>query len=114
MTKEGAEALLVLEVPVPFTHRIRIAELAARHRLPTMFPGGQADSSGLIIYGTSVADTWPLMSAQADKILKGAVLGDLPVEVVTRRELIFNLKTAREVGIVIPPGPLKRAERIIE
>jgi hypothetical protein len=78
MTKEGAEALLVLEVPVPFTHRIRIAELAARNRLPTMFPGGQADSSGLIIYGTSVADTWPLMSAQADKILKGAVLGDLP------------------------------------
>jgi putative tryptophan/tyrosine transport system substrate-binding protein len=54
------------------------------------------------------------MSAQADKILKGAVLGDLPVEVVTRRELVFNLKTAREVGIVIPPGPLKRAERIIE
>jgi putative tryptophan/tyrosine transport system substrate-binding protein len=74
----------------------------------------QRSSHRAIIYGTSVADTWPLMSAQADKILKGAVLGDLPVEVVTRRELVFNLKTAREVGIVIPPGPLKRAERIIE
>jgi hypothetical protein len=109
----NAEVLLVLEVPVPFAHRNRIAELASKYRIPTMFPGGQADAGGIITYGTGVADTWKLMSAQADKILKGAAPGNLPVQIVTRRELVFNLKNARELGIEIPPDVLSRADRVI-
>jgi putative ABC transport system substrate-binding protein len=114
MSKEGAEVLLVLEVPVPLAHRKRIAELAAARRLPSMFPGGQADAGGVITYGTSVGDTWPRMPVLADKILKGAKPGDLPVEVVSRRELIVNMKTAREIGVTVPPDVLKQAGRVIE
>jgi putative ABC transport system substrate-binding protein len=73
-------------VPVAL-HQKRIAEIAAGHRLATIFPGGTA-AGGLLAYGTSIADTWPLMPIMADKIIKGAKPGDLPVEVTTRRELI--------------------------
>jgi putative ABC transport system substrate-binding protein len=79
-----------------------------------MFPGGQADAGGVITYGTSVGDTWPRMPVLADKILKGAKPGDLPVEVVSRRELVVNMKTAREIGVTVPPDVLKRAARVIE
>jgi putative tryptophan/tyrosine transport system substrate-binding protein len=114
IAKEDAEALLVLEVPVPFAHRKRIAELATARRLPSMFPGGHADAGGVITYGTSVADTWPRMPIIADKILKGAKPGDLPVEVISRRELIVNLMTARQIGVMVPPDVVKRATRVIE
>jgi len=79
-----------------------------------MFPGGHADAGGVITYGTSVADTWPRMPIIADKILKGAKPGDLPVEVSSRRELIVNLKTAREIGVIVPPDVVRRATRVIE
>jgi putative ABC transport system substrate-binding protein len=114
MAKGNAEALLVLEVPAPTAHRKRIAELAAAQRLPTIFPGGQADAGGLIAFGTSYFDTVPRIPALADKILKGAKPGDLPVEVTTRRELIFNLKTAKEIGVTISAELLKRADKVIE
>jgi putative ABC transport system substrate-binding protein len=98
MIKERAEALLVLEVPVPFTARKQVAELAIKNRLPTMFPGGQADAGGVITYGTSVTDTWRRFAAFADKIFKGTRPADLPVGVITKRELVFNLQTAQAVG----------------
>ena len=79
-----------------------------------MFPGGQADAGGLITYGTSVADTWSRMSAQADKIFKGAKPAEMPVEVVTRRDLIINLATARKIGLSVSPDMLKRADRTVE
>ena len=79
MIKGRAEALLVLEVPVPFTARKQVAELAIKNRLPAMFPGGQADAGGLITYGTSVTDTWRRFAAFADKIFKGTKPADLPV-----------------------------------
>jgi putative ABC transport system substrate-binding protein len=114
MIKERAEALLVLEVPVPFTARKQVAELAIRNRLPTMFPGGQADAGGVITYGTSVAETWRRFAGFADKIFKGTKPADLPVGVITKRELVFNLQTAQAVGATIPPVLLKRADRIVQ
>ena len=114
MAREGAEAALILETPIPLVHMRTIAETAAKRRLPTMLPGGQAAAGGLIVYGTSVADTWPRLPAIADRILKGANPGDLPVEVMSRRELVVNAKLAREIGVSIPPDVLTRASRIID
>ncbi|MGY4227689.1 putative ABC transport system substrate-binding protein [Bradyrhizobium sp. USDA 4503] len=113
MAKERAEALLVLEVPVPWSNRKRVGELAIKNRLPAMFPGGQADAGGVITYGANVADTWREFATFADKIFKGAKPGDLPVGVVTKRELIFNLQAAQAVGVEIPPELLKRADKIV-
>jgi putative ABC transport system substrate-binding protein len=114
LIKDGAEALLVLEVPMPLRDGNMVAELAAARRLPTIFPGGQSGTGGLITYGTSVADTWPRMPVLADKILKGSKPGELPVEIVSRRELVINLRTARALGLPVPDDILKRADRVIE
>jgi putative ABC transport system substrate-binding protein len=112
--RDRADALLVLNVPVTFVHRQRIAELASAHRVPTMFGGGYANAGGLITYGTSGEDMFPRMAGYVDKILKGANPGDLPIDVVIRRELIVNLRTAREIGVTIPPEVVRRADRVIE
>lgn len=114
MAKEGAEALVVLEVPVTIDHQKRIAELAAKHRMPALFPGGQASAGGLITYGTSILDAVPRIPRYVDRILKGAQVGELPIEMISRIELVFNLKTAKEVGVTIPPELLKRADRVVE
>jgi len=114
LIQNGAQAVVVLEVPVPFSARKQVAELARKHRLPTLFPGGQADANGVITYGTSVADAWRLMPAVADKIVRGVPARDVPVHVVTKRELIINLQTARAVGVTLPEALLKRADRVVE
>lgn len=114
MVSEKAEVLVVLEVPVPFGNRERIAKLAAAHRLSTMFWGGASNAGGLMSYGTSFADTYPLMPEFVDRVLKGAKPADMPFEVITRREFVVNLKIARELGVIIPSEVLKRADRIIE
>lgn len=114
MKRERAEALLMLDNPVVTTHRRRIAELAAKHRLPTLFTRDHVDAGGLMAYGTSFAETGQSMAAYVDKILKGAKPGDLPVEIVMRPELIINLKTAREIGLTIPPQILRRASQLIQ
>jgi len=112
--KERADALLILEEPIVVVHRKRIAELAATYRLPTMFPADWADAGGLIAYGTSILEAAGRMAAYVDRILKGAKAGDLPVEVLTRHRLTINLKTAREIGVTIPPEVLKRADQVIQ
>jgi putative ABC transport system substrate-binding protein len=114
MKNEHAQALLVLEEPVLGVHATRIAELAARDRLPTLFAPSRVAAGGLIAYGTSQVEAIRRMAAYVDKVLKGAKPGDLPVETVKRYELIVNLKTANEIGITIPPGVLKRADRVIQ
>jgi putative tryptophan/tyrosine transport system substrate-binding protein len=113
MANERAQALLILEVPVTLRHLKQIAELAAKYRLPTMFPGGWPNE-GLITYGTSILHTLPRVPVYVDKILKGAKAGELPIEVITRRELVVNLKTAMAIGITIPSELLKRADRVVE
>jgi putative tryptophan/tyrosine transport system substrate-binding protein len=114
MASEKAEALVVLEVPAPFSHRERIAELAAARRIPTMFWGGASRAGGLMSYGTSFTDTYPRMPVFVDKVLKGAKPADTPFEVITRREFVISLKVARQLGVTIPPEVLKRADRILE
>ncbi|MGY4285450.1 hypothetical protein ACVWXO_004670 [Bradyrhizobium sp. LM2.7] len=96
---------------VALAARKQIGELAIKNRLPAMFPGGTADAAGLITYGTSVADSWRKFAVFADRIFKGTKPADLPVDVITRRELIFNLQTAQAIGVTIPPEILKRADR---
>ena len=112
--KEGAGAVVVLDHPVTGPNRRRIAELAAKHRLPTLFPRDHADAGGLISYGTGLSEASRRTAAYVDKILKGAKPGDLPVETVTRHELIINLKTAREIGVTFPPAMLSNANQVVQ
>ena len=116
MNHERAEALLVLDVPVPIIHQKRIAELAATNRLPSMFLGGRrmSEAGGLIAYGTGLLDTLPRIPVYVEKILAGTKPGDLPIEVLSQHILIFNLKTARTIGVTISPELLKRADRVVE
>lgn len=109
-----AEALLVLEVPVTLNHRKRIGEMATAQKLPSMFPAAYSDAGGLISYGTTVVDTWPAVPGFIDKILKGAKPGDLPVQVITRRELTVNARTAQNLGLSIPAELRKRANRVVD
>ena len=85
-----------------------------RRAMPTMFWGGADDSGGLVSYGTSVSANFPRLPAIIDRIFKGARPADTPFEVVSRRELAINLRTARELGLTINPDLLKRADRVIE
>jgi len=115
MARERAEALIVHPL---FINNLRqgpkIADLAVRNRLPAVSDGAPfADTGGLLFYG---ADTFPLFKRAAvyvDKILKGAKPADLPVEQPTRFELVINLKTAKALGITIPPEVLFQADRVI-
>ena len=109
-----ADALLVLEEPLLGVHDKRIAELAASDRLPTMFAPSRVGAGGLIAYGTSQVEAIHRMVAYVDKVLKGAKPSELPVETVTRYELVVNLKTAQEIGVRIPQEVLKRADRVIQ
>lgn len=95
-------------------YKKQISELAVKHRLPLMFPLSGADAGGLLAYGTSIAEGYQRMTAYVDKILKGAKPGELPVETVTRYELTVNLKTAKDIGVTIPPEVVKRADRVIQ
>ena len=113
--QEHADALLVLEEPLlSGVHATRIAELAASNRLPTMFAPSRVGAGGLISYGTSQVEAIHRMVAYVDKVLKGAKPGELPVETITRYELVVNLKTAQAIGVTIPPEVLKRADRVID
>ncbi|CAQ72300.1 conserved hypothetical protein; putative exported protein; DUF534 [Cupriavidus taiwanensis LMG 19424] len=114
MYSDRAQALVALEVPAPLAERKRVAALATERRLPTMFWGGAEDSGGLLSYGTSVSANFPRLPAIIDRIFKGAKPADTPFEVVSRRQLAINLRTARELGLTIPPDLLKRADRVIE
>lgn len=114
LRQQHADALVVLEEPVVGVYANEIAESAAKDRLPTLFAPSRAAAGGLIAYGTSQVQSIRRMAAYVDKILKGARPGDLTVERVAPYELIVNQKTAREIGITIPPEVLKRADRVIQ
>lgn len=114
MDDETIQALVILEVPVTIPLRKRIAELAVAHRIPTMFWGGASDSGGVFSYGTSFTDTFAGVPAEIDKILKGARPADMPFQLITRREFVINLKTARLLGVTLSSDLVKRADRVIE
>jgi putative ABC transport system substrate-binding protein len=95
--------------------RRRLVDLAAKSRLPTVFPYRESvDVGGLMAYGPNIPDLFRRAATYVDKILKGAKPGDLPVEQPTRFELVINLKTAKALGLTIPPPLLARADQIIE
>ena len=115
MTRERAGALLVLADAMLNIERKRIADLAAKSRLPTVSAFGMhAEAGGLMAYGTNLLDQYRRAAYYVDKILKGAKPADLPVEQPTNFELVINLKTAKALGLTIPPSVLGRADEVIQ
>jgi len=115
LTAGGAQALIVVGSAFAFANQGRIAGLAQKHRLPSMFGQREfADAGGLIAYGSNLADNWRRTATFVDKILKGAKPGDLPVEQPTKFELVINLKTAKALGLTLPQSLLQRADEVIQ
>jgi putative ABC transport system substrate-binding protein len=106
----------VLATPFFYAHRTRLVELAARQRLPTMYYEKEfvVGSGGLMSYGPDFHDLFRRAATYVDKILKGARPADLPVEQPTKFELVINLKTAKALGLTIPPSVLWRADHVVE
>jgi len=115
MVRERTEALIVLVNPMFNVQRRHIIERAANHRLPAIYEWMEfAGSGGLISYGADVCDIYRRAAGFVDKILKGAKPADLPIEQPTRFELVINLKTAKALGLTIPPSLLLRADEVIQ
>jgi putative ABC transport system substrate-binding protein len=115
MTREHADGLLVLSDTFTTFYRARLAELAAKSRLPAIYGHDQYTAAGgLMSYGPRLSDAYGRAADFVDKILKGTKPADLPVEQPTRFELIINLKTAKTLGLEIPVTVLARADKLIE
>ena len=115
MTQARADALLVHIDSMFFTHRAWLADLSLKHRLPTMYGAGeQAKAGGLMAYGRNLADGYRRAAGYVDTLLRGANPADLAVEQPTKFEFAINLKTARALGLTIPPALLARADQVIE
>jgi putative tryptophan/tyrosine transport system substrate-binding protein len=115
LTRARADALTVLTSVLFISERRRLVDLAARNRLPVVYPVRDfVDDGGLMSYGPHWADIYRRAATYVDKILKGAQPADLPVEQPTRFELVINLKTAKALGLTIPPSVLARADQVVE
>jgi len=115
ITKERAQALIVPPAnPVAFGNRDRIASFAQKNKLPSVYAQREyVDADGLMSYGPSTPDMHRRAATYVDRILKGAKPADLPVEQPKKFELIVNLKSAKQIGLIIPPNVLARADRVI-
>jgi putative tryptophan/tyrosine transport system substrate-binding protein len=114
-TKEAAGAVLVLASPVVITHRRQFVDLALKNRLPAMYHTVElAEDGGLMVYGVSFTELFRRAATYVDKILKGTKPADLPVEQPTKFEFVINLKTAKQIGLTIPPNVLARADKVIK
>ena len=112
--KERAQALIPSPDPLINTQLKRIVEFAAKNRLPAMYGGPEVvDAGGLMSYAPNYTDQYRRAAVYVDKILKGAKPADLPVEQPTKFEFVINLKTAKQIGLTIPPNVLARADRVI-
>jgi len=115
MARAHVGALAVLGSAIFNSERRRLVDLAAKHRLPTVYTSRDfVDAGGLMTYGPNLADSFRRAAAYVDKILKGAKPADLPVEQPTKFELVVNLKTATALGLTIPPSLLQRADQVIQ
>jgi putative ABC transport system substrate-binding protein len=113
--RERAEAIIVLPAPLMNVQAGRIAELALKNRLPTIyFSDDLPKAGGLVSYGVSATAIYRRLAYYVDRILKGANPGDLPVEQPTKFELVINLKTAKALGLTIPQALLLRADEVIQ
>ena len=115
MAKERVGALLVLSDAMLNSHATRLADLAATSRLPAAYGVRESvEAGGLMSYGPSFLDLHRRAATYVDKILKGAKPAELPVERPTEYELVINMKTAKALGLTIPPSLLARADQVIE
>jgi putative ABC transport system substrate-binding protein len=116
LISENASTLLVLASPMSYSDRgMRLAQLAVKHRLPAMFGFKEnVQAGGLMSYSADILDLYRRSAVYIDKILKGEKAADLPVEQASKYELVINLKTAKTLGIEIPPMLLARADEVIE
>jgi putative tryptophan/tyrosine transport system substrate-binding protein len=113
--KSRADALYVATDPLVFNNRIQINTLAQNGRLPTIYGAREyVDAGGLMSYGPNWTDLFRRAAEQVDKILRGAKPGDIPVEQPTKFDLVINLKTAKALGLTVPPSLLLRADEVIE
>ena len=112
---QRVDAVLVLTSVVTTTQREKIIDLAVKNRLPALyFTSEWVEAGGLLAYGTSFTDLFRRAATYVDKILKGAKPSDLPIEQPTKFELVINLKTAKALGLTIPPSLLARADQVID
>jgi putative ABC transport system substrate-binding protein len=112
---QGADALITLPGPVIELHSKRVVDMAAKNRLPAIYPTSEfVEAGGLMSYGPDRVDLSRRAATYVDKLLKGAKPADLPVEQPTKFELVINMKTAKALGLTIPPSLLQRADRVIE
>jgi putative tryptophan/tyrosine transport system substrate-binding protein len=115
MLRSRADGVLIVSDPMFQAYQNRIAEVAARHHLPSISEvPGFAEAGGLIQYGLSIAEMGRQAAAYIDKILKGAKPADLPVERPTKFEFLINLKTAEQLGLTMPPDMLARADKVLK
>ena len=115
LNKQRPDGLYVLGSPLMRANRKRIAGFALKSRLPSVYTSREfVDAGGLMSYGADVADSYRRVAYYVDKILKGAKPADLPVEQPTKFELVINLKTAKQIGLTIPPNVLARADKVIK
>ena len=115
MTRERADALIIFHGSFTSFHRRQLVELAAKNRLPTMCGHPiWSEAGGLISYGHDRRQQYRRAAYFVDKILKGTKPADLPVEQPMKFELVINLKTAKQIGLTIPPNVLVRANRVIK
>jgi len=113
--KRRADAVLVLSSVVTNSHRKQIVDLAVINRLPAIYYTAEwVEAGGLLTYGASFPDLFRRAATYVDKILKGVNPADLPVEQPKKFEFIINLKTAKQIGLTIPPNVLARADRVIK
>jgi len=115
MRREHTDALVLIADPLLFSERLLIVQLAARGRVPAvyetrLFP----ESGGLLSYGPLAQERFQRMAVYVDRILRGARPGELPIEQPTKFELVINLKTAKALGLTIPPSLLLRADQVID
>jgi len=112
--KGRAEAVNILTSAFLAAHRKKLVESAEKVKLPVIYDTAMfVEAGGLMSYGRNLADNFRRAAIYVDKILKGARPGDLPVEQPTKFELVINLKTAKQIGLIIPPNVLARADKVI-
>jgi ABC-type uncharacterized transport system substrate-binding protein len=113
--KVRPNALLVILSPLVTLYSKRIVELALKQKLPGIYPTRQfVEEGGLMAYGPLIGDLYRRAATYVDKILKGAKPADLPVEQPMKFEFVINLKTAKQIGLTIPPNVLARADKVIK
>jgi putative ABC transport system substrate-binding protein len=113
-SQEHANALLLLTSAVLFSQRRQVVDLSAKSRLPAIYAREEyVEDGGLMTYGATVTDLYRRAATYVDKILKGANPADLPIEQPKKFDLVINLKTAKQIGLIIPPNVLARADRVI-